>query len=53
LRRISRASTRCNTLYGEARRSLLIVLQGMDTAAGKDGVIRKALTAFNPQGCKV
>jgi len=39
-------------LYGEARRSLLIVLQGMDTA-GKDGVIRKALTAFNPQGCKV
>jgi PPK2 family polyphosphate:nucleotide phosphotransferase len=39
-------------LYGEARRSLLIVLQGMDTA-GKDGVIRKVLTVFNPQGCKV
>jgi PPK2 family polyphosphate:nucleotide phosphotransferase len=39
-------------LYGESRRSLLIVLQGMDTA-GKDGVIRKVLTVFNPQGCKV
>jgi PPK2 family polyphosphate:nucleotide phosphotransferase len=39
-------------LYAEARRSLLIVLQGMDTS-GKDGVIRKAMTVFNPQGCKV
>ena len=39
-------------LYAEARRSLLIVLQGMDTS-GKDGVIRKTMTVFNPQGCKV
>jgi PPK2 family polyphosphate:nucleotide phosphotransferase len=39
-------------LYSEARQSLLIVLQGMDSS-GKDGVIRKVLTAFNPQGCKV
>src|SRR4030095_14289623 len=39
-------------LYGEAQRSLLIVLQGMDSA-GKDGLIRKVLTVFNTQGCKV
>jgi len=39
-------------LFAEAQRSLLIVLQGMDTS-GKDGLIRKAMTVFNPQGCKV
>jgi PPK2 family polyphosphate:nucleotide phosphotransferase len=39
-------------LHAEGRQSLLIVLQGMD-AAGKDGVIRKVLSAFNPQGCRV
>jgi PPK2 family polyphosphate:nucleotide phosphotransferase len=38
-------------LYAEGRRSLLLVFQGMD-AAGKDGVIRKVATAFNPQGCR-
>lgn len=39
-------------LYAEGRRSLLIVLQGMDTS-GKDGVTRHVMTAFNPQGCRV
>lgn len=39
-------------LYAEGRRSLLVVLQGMD-AAGKDGLVRKVFTVFNPQGCKV
>jgi PPK2 family polyphosphate:nucleotide phosphotransferase len=39
-------------LYAEGRRSLLIVLQGMDTS-GKDGLIRKVMTAFNPQACRV
>jgi len=39
-------------LHAEARQSLLLVLQGMDTS-GKDGLIRKVLTVFNPQGCKV
>jgi len=39
-------------LHSEARQSLLIVLQGMDTS-GKDGLIRNVLTIFNPQGCKV
>jgi PPK2 family polyphosphate:nucleotide phosphotransferase len=38
-------------LHAEDRRSLLLVLQGMD-AAGKDGVIRKVMSAFNPQGCR-
>ena len=39
-------------LYAENRRSLLIVLQGMDTA-GKDGTIRHVMSAVNPQGCHV
>ncbi|NOT34418.1 MAG: polyphosphate kinase 2 family protein [Candidatus Eisenbacteria bacterium] len=39
-----------NRLHAESRRSLLVVLQGMDTS-GKDGAIRHALTAFNPLGC--
>jgi PPK2 family polyphosphate:nucleotide phosphotransferase len=49
LRRIDELQYR---LHAEGRRSLLIVLQGMDTA-GKDGLIRKVMTAFNPQGCRV
>ena len=39
-------------LWAEARRSVLLVLQGMD-ASGKDGTIRKVLTGLNPQGCSV
>jgi PPK2 family polyphosphate:nucleotide phosphotransferase len=39
-------------LYAEGTRALLIVLQGRD-ASGKDGLIRKVLTAFSPQGCTV
>lgn len=39
-------------LYADSSKSLLIVLQGID-AAGKDGVIRKVFTAFNPQGTHV
>jgi PPK2 family polyphosphate:nucleotide phosphotransferase len=38
--------------WADARHSLLVVLQGID-AAGKDGTIRKVMTAFNPQGCVV
>ena len=41
-----------NRLYAEARRSMLLVLQGMD-ASGKDGVIRTVFTGVNPQGCRV
>ena len=39
-------------MYAENKRSLLIILQGMD-AAGKDGTISHVLTAMNPQGCRV
>jgi PPK2 family polyphosphate:nucleotide phosphotransferase len=39
-------------LYAEGRRSLLLVLQGMD-CAGKDGTIRHVMQGFNPQNCQV
>jgi len=39
-------------LYAENRRSLLIVLQAMDTG-GKDGTIRGVFQGVNPQGCQV
>jgi PPK2 family polyphosphate:nucleotide phosphotransferase len=39
-------------LFAEAKRSLLVVLQGID-AGGKDGTIRRVMTSFNPQGVRV
>ena len=39
-------------LWAESRQAVLIVLQGIDSA-GKDGVISRVMTAFNPQGCPV
>jgi PPK2 family polyphosphate:nucleotide phosphotransferase len=39
-------------LYAESRRSLLVVLQGID-AGGKDGTIRHVMSGFNPQGASV
>lgn len=39
-------------LYAEAKHSLLVVLQAMDTG-GKDGTIRKVMRGVNPQGCYV
>ena len=39
-------------LYAEQSQSLLICLQGMDTA-GKDGTISHIFGAMNPQGCRV
>jgi PPK2 family polyphosphate:nucleotide phosphotransferase len=39
-------------LYGEHQRSLLIVLQAMDTG-GKDGTIKGVFQGVNPQGCQV
>src|SRR5262245_61472114 len=41
-----------NRLWAEARRSVVLVLQGMD-ASGKDGTIRRVLSGLNPQGCEV
>lgn len=39
-------------LYAEHKRSVLIVLQGMD-ASGKDGTIKHVMSGVNPQGCDV
>ncbi len=39
-------------LYAENSRSLLIILQGMDTS-GKDGTVRNVVSALNPQSCYV
>ncbi|QKK09310.1 MAG: polyphosphate kinase 2 family protein [Planctomycetota bacterium] len=39
-------------LWAESQRSVLVVLQGMDTA-GKDGTIRHVFGALNPQGVRV
>lgn len=41
-----------NRLYAEGRRSLLLILQGLD-ASGKDGTIKSVLTGVNPQGCRI
>lgn len=40
------------TLYGEKKHALLIVLQGMD-ASGKDGTCWHVMSAMNPQGTTV
>ena len=40
------------SLYCERQRSVLIVLQALDTA-GKDGVINHVLGAMNPLSCRV
>jgi PPK2 family polyphosphate:nucleotide phosphotransferase len=39
-------------LYAEQKRSLLVVLQGID-AAGKDGTIKHVMSGLNPQGVTV
>jgi|SRR5579883_55578 len=39
-------------MHAERKRSLLIVLQGLD-ACGKDGVARHILACMNPAGCRV
>lgn len=39
-------------LYAEAKRALLVVLQGID-AGGKDGTIRHVMSGLNPQGVVV
>jgi PPK2 family polyphosphate:nucleotide phosphotransferase len=41
-----------NLLYGAAHQSLLIVLQGMDTA-GKDGSVKHLMQGLNPVGCDI
>lgn len=41
-----------NLLYAEHKRSVLVVIQGMD-ASGKDGLIKDVFGALNPQGVTV
>src|SRR5207342_2662168 len=49
---LARLSVLQYLLYAEARRGLLVVLQGID-AGGKDGTIRHVMTGLNPQGVRV
>jgi PPK2 family polyphosphate:nucleotide phosphotransferase len=51
-RQLARLAELQDRLWAEGKRAVLVVLQGIDTA-GKDGVIRNVMTAFNPQGCPV
>jgi len=51
-RQVARLSRLQERLYANGSRSLLIVLQGMDTS-GKDGTIKNVMSGVNPQGCKV
>lgn len=49
---IIKISSLQNKLYAENRQSLLIILQGMDSA-GKDGTIKHIMRGVNPQGVSV
>jgi len=49
---VSKLAALHDLVYAENKRSLLIILQGMD-AAGKDGTIRHVMSGVNPQGCAV
>ena len=51
-RNVERLSLLQYLLYAEAKRSLLVVLQGID-AGGKDGTIRHVMSGLNPQGVRV
>ncbi len=51
-RHLERLSDLQDRFWAESKRSVLVVLQGID-AAGKDGTIQKVMEAFNPQGCVV
>lgn len=47
-----RLGTLQERLYANGDRSVLVVLQGMDTS-GKDGTIKSVMSGVNPQGCRV
>jgi PPK2 family polyphosphate:nucleotide phosphotransferase len=51
-RQLARLADLQDRFWAGAKRSVLVVLQGID-AAGKDGTINKVMEAFNPQGCPV
>src|SRR5215217_3390512 len=49
---IGRVAELQERLYANAERSMLVVLQGMDTS-GKDGTIKHVMSGVNPQGCTI
>jgi PPK2 family polyphosphate:nucleotide phosphotransferase len=51
-KQLERLATLQDRFWAESKRSVLVVLQGIDTA-GKDGTMNKVMEAFNPQGCPV
>jgi PPK2 family polyphosphate:nucleotide phosphotransferase len=51
-KRRKRLSELQERLFAERRRSLLVVLQGLDTS-GKDGTIKHVFSSVNPQGTTV
>lgn len=52
LRDVEALSEHQETLYAEGARSVLVILQGMDTS-GKDSIIKHVMRGVNPQGCVV
>jgi len=52
VKHLERLSVLQYLLYAEGRRSVLVVLQGID-AAGKDGTVRRVMSGLNPQGVRV
>jgi PPK2 family polyphosphate:nucleotide phosphotransferase len=52
VRQLERLAELQDRFWAESKRSVLVVLQGIDTA-GKDGTINKVMESFNPQGCPV
>lgn len=49
---INKLSDIQDKLYAQKKYSVLIILQGMDTA-GKDGVVKNVFSGVNPAGCNV
>jgi PPK2 family polyphosphate:nucleotide phosphotransferase len=49
---LTRLAEQQGLLYGAGQQSVLIILQGLDTA-GKDGTIKHVTTPLNPLGCRV
>jgi len=52
VKHLERLSVLQYLLYAEGRRSVVVVLQGID-AAGKDGTVRRVMSGLNPQGVRV
>jgi PPK2 family polyphosphate:nucleotide phosphotransferase len=51
-RRLDQLTGLQDRLWAQEKHAVLVVLQGID-ASGKDGTIRRVMSAFNPQGCVV